>query len=942
MFRFVISKIKNKKWLSVCLLIGISLLVAVFTCHPMLENGAADNLLKEGFSSYVETNNLYPAVLSRNSVYQRTDYGTTIDRIKEMEQFEALWLKYVGVKKVESQKYVRVSMSSASSSRDNAMLTIGLGYMENLDDHIEIIKGKHYAECETYINSNGDVVFPCIISKSVMDNEGYVLGDEFTYVYTGNSKNEKAAVYIAGVFDKKDDADIFWHINLDDIEKTVFVSDSTIDDIVKNYGSSIVEVSNNLLLDYNAFSKNNSLEILDYLEQFKSSDKYFSSDLINLLKQYRRDFKTINTVLYVLELPCVLLIIIFLYMVSSQILSLEEGEIAVLRSRGVTKKQTVRLYFIQAIVMSAAGFVIGIGLGIIMCKFAAGTDAFLSFTLKDTSAYGFSVQCLIYAAIACVLAIIFMTIPVFKKAGITIVAQKSANKYSGSRAFFEKIYLDIILIGVSVYFLITYNRQAEKLAEDTIAGKRVDPMMFLNSSIFIFACGLLMIRLIRYLILLIDKIGKNKWKPATYATFLQTKRTYAKQSFIAVFIIMTMSNGIFNANMARTISENSLERIRYNTGADIICKSEWRVHTIRGVEGVKCYYEEPNFDAYEDLYNDRLCESLTKVITCENITLSGSDDISGGGMLYGIHTSEFGRTAYMTEELTKEHWFNSLNALALDPDGAIISSNIAKKFNLKTGDVLRCRIPSPSGVGDDKEIALIVCAITDAFPGYNEYEYIKNPDGTVTKKEKFLIVANYATIVSRCGIRPYGVWMKLADNVKADKIKNVLEEKNVEVKSFVSRAEEISHYQSLALIQVTNGMFTMSFIIPLLTASVGFLLYWIMSIQNRELLFGIYRAMGMPIKDINRMLILEQVFSSLLPLIAGIGIGSVCTFIFAGFMGIVYLPEKHAVPLKICFYPGDILKITGVLIVVFILCFLIIRRILKNMKIAQALKLGED
>ncbi len=40
MFGFVINKLKNRKWLNLCLLMGVALFIALFVCHPMFEKGA--------------------------------------------------------------------------------------------------------------------------------------------------------------------------------------------------------------------------------------------------------------------------------------------------------------------------------------------------------------------------------------------------------------------------------------------------------------------------------------------------------------------------------------------------------------------------------------------------------------------------------------------------------------------------------------------------------------------------------------------------------------------------------------------------------------------------------------------------------------------------------------------------------------------------------------
>ena len=41
MIRFVLQKIKNKKWLTTCLLLGLVFLVAAVSCQPMFKAGLA-------------------------------------------------------------------------------------------------------------------------------------------------------------------------------------------------------------------------------------------------------------------------------------------------------------------------------------------------------------------------------------------------------------------------------------------------------------------------------------------------------------------------------------------------------------------------------------------------------------------------------------------------------------------------------------------------------------------------------------------------------------------------------------------------------------------------------------------------------------------------------------------------------------------------------------
>jgi putative ABC transport system permease protein len=100
--------------------------------------------------------------------------------------------------------------------------------------------------------------------------------------------------------------------------------------------------------------------------------------------------------------------------------------------------------------------------------------------------------------------------------------------------------------------------------------------------------------------------------------------------------------------------------------------------------------------------------------------------------------------------------------------------------------------------------------------------------------------------------------------------------------------------------------------------------------------------MGMGMREINKMLINEQLFSSVLASLAGYGVGAAATKLFVKLVSVVYLPESHNIAVSIVVNPYDIVKLTVVVLFMFVVCFVVIRTILKKMNITQALKLGED
>lgn len=937
MFRFVRQKIKNKKWLNLCLLVGISLLVAMFSCHPMFEKGAGNQILQTAFADYIEEKNQFPAIIGRSEHYELSSEVTVQALYSRMDAYENKWREYIALDAVESNQMLILTGNTIVSNLDDNKRFLNVSCLRKLEEHTQVVDGSSLSDC---IVEEG--VIPCVISEKLMDIYGMVVGEKLSVYYEGRKSDKFIPFEIVGIIRQSSDNDNYWNTPLSEHDKKLFVSEESINEILEKYSYAEIFCSQELLLNYTQIDSDEVSTYRGYLQQFLKADASLTTNFLTTLQNTEEQEETAGFILMVLELPCVILLLLFIYMVSNQILQSEEGEIAVLRSRGVTRWQIILLYLLQSTLMSVGGIFLGILLGIGMCKLGASTDGFLMFTGKDVSIYFFRWQMIPYGLVACAIAILFMTIPVWKRSKYTIVEQKSINHYENKKPLWQTFFLDVLLVAVSLYLLYNFSGQSEQIAWDILEGNSIDPMIFLNASLFLFACGLVFLRFTGYFIALVDGLGKKRWKPAIYASFLQIRRTFYRQSLLSVFLIMTISGGIFDANMARTMNENNEERICYNVGTDIRMEDTWSMQVMLTPEGQYHWeFTEPDYEKYLELQRNGACESVTRVMTDSNVDIGLADKAE----LWGIHTKEFGETASLQDGLNDEHWYHALNALAENAEGVIISRNVADILQLSVGDTTQYTRYSPivgreeQAIGTEK---VTVCAIVDAFPGYERFSYIENEDGSLSLHENYLMVANFATVVDRFGLTPYQVWMKRAPGFSDTEVKVELERVGAQVTEWISVEEELSKSRNSAMIQVTNGMFTMSFLISLLVCSVGFLIYWIMSMKNRELLFGVYRAMGMSMHKVNRMLVNEQIFGSLLPMIAGGGVGILGTILFTKLIALVYLPKEHNIAIHIVGYGSDMVKLFVVVLLMVLICFFVIRRILARMKIAEALKLGED
>lgn len=202
-----------------------------------------------------------------------------------------------------------------------------------------------------------------------------------------DADGETLKLQICGIFKEADSTDTFWYTAPNTMEQEMFVSEETFDAIVKQFAPEKINYATNVLLDYTKINQKNVADVQYYIEQFHKEDESFTDSFLNLLKQYQKDKKTIDITLWVLELPLLGLVLAFIYMVTGQIIDTEQGEIAMMRSRGYRRSQIVALYALQACILCLVAMLIGTPLGYGLCKLAASTTDFLTFHAGNLSMY---------------------------------------------------------------------------------------------------------------------------------------------------------------------------------------------------------------------------------------------------------------------------------------------------------------------------------------------------------------------------------------------------------------------------------------------------------------------------------------------------------------------------------------------------------------------------
>ncbi len=936
MIRFMKQKLLHKKWMVVCLLIGNILLVAIASSNPMYRNAALQKTLTSKYAAYIMQENQYPGIMTlgasmrSGNKHSGQSFQSMVDLSKELPD-------ELDVEEKETVAFYSTSKTRGQSTmdrEDNKMSkSMRVCALSDMKEHSKMLNGQMCSAKPT-----ADGAFEAVVSQKTMTKLNLLVGEEVEFNSLLGADKKPIRLKIVGVFENSKAEDPYWITSPSGYFMECFIDENLFRDTFVNTKRPVFSITAqfNLIYDYEKVKSTDVNHIVsktqELMNTYATKEAYIDEPgYLAVLKDYQVTAKKVSTTLLILQIPVLALLMAFIFMISRQMLDLEQNEIAMLKSRGSSKKQILLIYLLQSVVISAMSFVIGLPIGIFLCKALGSTNGFLEFIQRKAIDISLNWEVLLYCIGAMAISIAFMVLPVFRDANVTIVNYKQ-KKNKKTRPLLQRAYLDVILLAVSLYGLYSFTDRKEALTAQMLQGSSLDPFLFICSSLFIISASMVALRIQPLMVKVVYLIGKKRWKPAFFASFLQIIRTRGKQSFMMVFLMLTVSLGIFNATVARTILSNSEKSIRYSAGTDLILKQAWEDNSMFREQNpdLALTYVEPDFSAYESMKG---VAKATKVYREDNISVSLKNDQVAGSIM-GVDTKNFGETIKFQGDLLPTHINNYLNAISQNPDAILLSKNYKDKYDVEIGDDLTFYNE------DKKQITGTVYGFVDYWPSYAPTTYELNDDGVLSKQDKYLVIANLGMIQTTIGVKPYEVWIKTDGSSQF--IYDYAKKNGIEYTKFEDVAAELVDVRNDALFQGTNGILTMSFIVILILCSTGFLIYWILSIRQRELLFGVFRAMGMTKKEVITMLINEQVFSSGLSIVIGTVLGLVASKLFVPLVQIFYSSTDQTIPLEVVRQTMDMVRLFSIIGIVIIICMTVLGKLISKIRISQALKLGEE
>ncbi len=957
LWTMILRKMVSNKWLQLNLWFGLTICVALFSSMPLYSEAILERTLQKELQRLQSEDSVYPgfvrAATTISSTKSAEDTAEAIARAdRYMEGFSArAGLERLSAYRQRSTPKMKVYGADADEAERQAQKTSGaFKSLSEMETRVRLVEGRMPED-------RMDGVFEALVTQKFLFAAKRGLGEELV----AESPEQGGAMFRVvpvGIMETDPAADPYLpFVTTESPDGFIVPYEQFEREFVQGGKARIAELEWRVALNYSGLN-------LENMETFTTAStelrRYFRGRLgaeevnvpaVQTIAAYEGKQEKLDFTMLSLYSPVMLMLAFYLYMTANLIIERQKTEIAVLRSRGASRLQIMTAFTFESLLLGAGALAAGPFLGVAITKMLGASSGFLEFVQRSALQVTLSGIAYQIAAIAVGVAILLILIPAFAATRTSIVARKQATARLAGMPFWHKTGVDVALIALSLYLLNIFNKRQEdlkRLAIDSDA-LQIDPMLFLLPALFALGCGLLALRLYPWLIRLVFRAGQRWWPPSLYGMLVQVSRSSGQYLTIKIFLIMTIATGIFSASSARTINDNLEGKIMYSVGADMALTTRWRSDApipamaggapqqLQADNGAatarRVQYTEPPFAPFQELEG---VEAASKVFKKQDARFSAPiSGQAGRTTLMGVHTLDFGNTLWMKDSLL-DHPINSyLNVMAPDPRAVLISRSMAEEAKLKPGDALRI---SWDGVDS---FTFTVYGIIDYWPSWNPLPESSAEEGGKVEAPR-LVVGHLATIQNRLAVEPYEIWLKLKEGVSSSDIYAQLAEGKVPVTSLQDARQTLSQSRNDPFRMAINGVMTLGFVISMAICFIGFLLFWFMTISGRTLQYGVLRAMGLPFPQLFGMLAAEQLLTSGAAVLMGVMIGNLVSEKFVPLFEMSFATAEQVPPFEVVYRVGDYIQLYGIVGSTLGLGLLLLGYRLSRIRIAAALKLGEE
>jgi putative ABC transport system permease protein len=830
----------------------------------------------------------------------------------------------------------RVYQKDDDPAQSKGITWVSFGTLNDLAAHIQLVAGKMPAVSGSISGSTIEV----LIHADVAEEFRWNVGDEYIVKYGGLL----IPIYIAGTWAPADSLAKFWSSPL---EELALVPEETFAGRISPYLENEIYLGIwQVLVDGGKLHVSDISELLVRVEQVKGQaavalPKIVMDDSpVSSLQAYQKGVPELTFLLLAFSVPIIGLLLAFIGLVVGLYVERQRNQIAMLRSRGATKAQVIGIAALEGGLLGILALGLGSLFGMVVARLIGQARSFLNFSAPPDLRVGLTSEGLITGLAAVALVLAAQLLPTLGAAGHTILTYKQERARLLRPTWWQRIWLDVLLLIPTVYSFYILQKQGSLAAKGGTAVTDIfqNPLLFLTPALGMFALTLFLARIMPWVMTLVSWISARSNSVGLMLAARQLARAPGLFTAPLMLLTLTLSLSAFTASLAQTLDTHLIKQMYYRAGADLRLAEEGiETGVSAGGRGARWL-----FKPVEVHLKTPGVKAAARVGRYKAVILTNPTPLTA--IYIGVDRLSFPQAAYWQRDFASQPLNGLMNELARLSEGVLASSQFLTANNLKIGDMIGVVV---TPVDESKTVNMQIVGAFDLFPTWYP------EDGPV-------LVGNLEFINEQFGrTYPYEVWLATDDSADHRQVVahikglTALMDKDVDpgtvvddglnimVRQWRSAAIDIFAEQRRPQRQGLFGLLSVGFVASALLTVIGFLLYALFSFQRRFIELGVLRAVGLSTRQMIILLAWELASLILVGMAAGTGLGVWISAWFIPYLQVGVEASSRFPPFVVQIAWPAILRIYILFGVLFLGALGGLTALLVRMKVFQAIKLGE-
>jgi len=456
---------------------------------------------------------------------------------------------------------------------------VNLRFYEGLQDRVEYVAGKWPEEA-----SNEPRVLRVVIGDGMAHSFTLRVGDRLPLSIRQNSVEPDAWLEVAGIVLPKNPRDPYWFG-----EFSPLTSQSTQRGPVQY--NAVVPVDaffpavaslcpgDEVVLAWHALLRHDGISTAD-IEPLQAQLARLNADLDafrphvtldtgvpDILASFQGQIESIRVPIYILVAEVMLLALYYVTMVAALSMRQVEREFAILRSRGASGWQIVRIQLVETLIILAAAFLSGpwLGAGLVEGLSWAGPLADMEWAGWGLSLSQSAWQAAGIGALACIAGLLLPLGPALRR---SIVTHQQMVTRSALPPWWQRTYLDVfVLMGGLV--LLWRLRLYGEMTTGGPGGARLDWLLLLSPVALLLGSATILLRVFPLVLRAMAFLAARRRGLAGALALWQASRNPTHVARLVLLLTLAIALGNLSTGLNATLDQSEYDRAYYLAGNDL-------------------------------------------------------------------------------------------------------------------------------------------------------------------------------------------------------------------------------------------------------------------------------------------------------------------------------------------------------------------------------------